>query len=242
MASAAPGAHQGASIGQKAAIVTTALIVAIIAVMAPAPAALLAIVASPVFLAFMMLQLAAVVDSAPPARAVEPPLNAARHWPIYSVLVPLYRESAILDQLLTALSALDYPATSLDAVLLLEADDAETHDALRARTLPDWLRVEVVPAGQPRTKPRALNHGLTLIHGQFVTVYDAEDIPDPDQLKRAVIAFEEAASDVGCLQARLAIDNGPDGWLPLMMAVEYAALFDVVKCPERISGVSGRNL
>jgi glycosyltransferase XagB len=237
MAKPTPGAHQGASHGQKALSAAAVLSVAVIAATAPAPAALLAIAASPVFLAFMMLQLAAVFDSAPPpGNAEKPPPHDTRHWPVYSVLVPLYRESAVLGQLIAALSALDYPAASLDVVLLLEADDEETRDAVRAHCRPGWLRAEIVPPGQPRTKPRALNHGLGLIHGHYVTVYDAEDIPDPDQLKRAVIAFEEAPSDVGCLQARLAIDNGPDGWLPLMMAVEYAALFDVVKCGMAQSG------
>jgi glycosyltransferase XagB len=230
MTSQRPGADQGASTGQKAFAVGAILIIAAIAVLTPAPAAVLAIAASPVFLAFMILQLAALVDSTPLPRTAKPPANATRHWPSYAVLVPLYREEAVLGQLLAALSALDYPANSLDVVLLLEADDEDTAEALRFHALPEAFRVVIVPPGEPRTKPRALNHGLTLVGSQFVTVYDAEDIPDPDQLKRAVLAFETAGPDIGCLQARLAIDNGPDGWLPLMMAIEYAALFDVVKC------------
>ncbi len=230
------GADQGTSVGQKVTAFAALFIVACVVVIAPAPAALLAITASPVFLAFMMVQLAAAFEPVPPGKSLlqgKPTLVASystRVWPVYSVLVPLYREQAVLSQLLTALSALDYPRDALDVVLLLEADDEETAYALQRWTMPGWIRIVVVPPGHPRTKPRALNHGLTLVSGTYVTVYDAEDIPDPDQLKLAVMAFEEAPRDVGCLQARLAIDNGPDGWLPLMMVIEYAALFDVVKC------------
>ncbi len=224
------GARDGASTRQK--ILASALLILIvsIAVFAPAPAALLAILASPLFLACMMLQLAASFEAyQPPVRGNSPGAQD-RSWPVYSILVPLYREVSVLDQLLAALAALDYPKASLDVVFLIERDDIETIAALSARALAPWIRVEIVPAGFPRTKPRALNHGLALIHGFYVTVFDAEDIPDPDQLKLAVLAFETAPTDVGCLQARLAIDNAPDGWLPLMMSIEYAGLFDAVKC------------
>ncbi len=225
-----PGAREGASYGQKAAFVGGVLLVGAVVGFAPAPGAILAIVVSPVFLAFMMLQLAATFESPPLGDPVILPENSSRPWPVYSILVPLYREAAVVPQLFSALAALQYPKDSLDVVLLIEADDGETQRALQAITLPGWIRIAMVPAGNPRTKPRALNHGLALVRGAFVTVYDAEDIPDPDQLKRAVLAFESAPPDVGCLQARLAVDNGPDGWLPLMMSIEYAGLFDAVKC------------
>jgi glycosyltransferase XagB len=231
-----PGACDGASLRQKILALAVLLLILSIAVFAPAPAALLAILASPLFLACMMLQLAASFEEHQPLARDKSPGTPERSWPVYSILVPLYREASVVNQLLMALSALDYPKTSLDVMLLIEGDDAGTREALVAHILPAWIRMEIVPDGFPRTKPRALNHGLALVQGLYVTVFDAEDIPDPDQLKQAVLAFESAPPDVGCLQARLAIDNAPDGWLPLMMSIEYAALFDAVKCGMAFGG------
>jgi glycosyltransferase XagB len=231
-----PGARDGSSRGQKIFAAALFLLIVSIAVFTPNPAAILAILASPLFLACMILQLAASFEAHQPLardRILDIP---ERIWPVYSILVPLYREVAVLDQLLAALAALDYPRASLDILLLIESDDTGMINALNARVLPGWIRVEIVPAGFPRTKPRALNHGLSLMHGVYSTVFDAEDIPDPDQLKLAVLTFEDAPPDVGCLQARLAIDNAPDGWLPLMMSIEYAALFDAVKCGMAFGG------
>jgi glycosyltransferase XagB len=129
----------------------------------------------------------------------------------------------------SAWPGLDYPANRLEIFFLLEESDLETIAALRTALLAPNMRLIVVPRGYPRTKPRALNHGLTIARGEFITVFDAEDIPEPDQLKKAVATFEQSPSEVFCLQARLAIDNGAAAWLARMMQIEYAGLFDVLK-------------
>jgi len=111
---------------------------------------------------------------------------------------------------------------------VIEADDRETRDALRAQPLAPFMEVLVVPPGAPRTKPRALNMALPLAMGELTVVYDAEDVPDPGQLRLAVDAFARAGPDVGCLQARLVIDNTRDNWLTRLFTIEYATLFDVL--------------
>lgn len=118
---------------------------------------------------------------------LEPPAGG---WPVYTVLVPLYRERNVAGSILASLEKLDYPREKLDVKFLLEADDPETLDALKAAGIPWWAEVVVVPPGQPKTKPRACNHGLERARGEFLVIYDAEDHPAPDQLKQAVIAFD----------------------------------------------------
>lgn len=144
-------------------------------------------------------------------------------WPLFTVLLPVYREAHILPDLLTALTALDYPRDRLDAIVLVEADDAETCEAA-ARVATSWLRVVVVPPGEPRTKPRACNVGLAAARGEFLVVFDAEDRPDPDQLKQAVRVFRRSPPGVVCLQAHLNYYNSRDNLLTRCFAVEYAAL------------------
>ncbi|WP_020188084.1 glycosyltransferase [Methylopila sp. 73B] len=164
-----------------------------------------------------------------PARPERPLLlRSEQSLPIYTVLVALAREAAIVPDLLDALERLDYPPAKLDIKLLVEADDRETLGALDARPPRAGIEVLKLPPGGPRTKPRALNAGLMAARGRFLTVFDAEDRPEPDQLRRALDAFGTSPETVACVQARLAIDNHGDGWLARQFRIEYAALFDVV--------------
>ena len=156
------------------------------------------------------------------------PLPPDHALPRYTILVPLYKEAAVLGHLLDALERLDYPRAKLDIKLLIEADDDETHLALERLEPGALYDIVIVPRGRPRTKPRALNVGLAYARGDLLTVYDAEDDPDPMQLRRAAAAFAQAPAELACLQCPLAIDNARDGWLAGLFALEYAALFDVL--------------
>jgi cellulose synthase/poly-beta-1,6-N-acetylglucosamine synthase-like glycosyltransferase len=176
------------------------------------------------FAANVFLRLAAITLAREGGRPPPPLIGPA---PVYSIIAPLYREANMLPQLIAALDALDYPKAKLDIKIVIEAEDHETLHSIAGMRLPGRYEVIVAPPGQPRTKPRAMNVALPFLRGAFAVVYDAEDQPDPDQLRRAVEMFAEAP-DVACLQARLVIDNARDSWLTRMFAIEYAMLFDVV--------------
>lgn len=159
---------------------------------------------------------------------VETDFLAETDLPIYTILVPLRQEDELVPDLLAALHALDYPRAKLEVLLLVEPEDFATREALAAARLPPWLHVVLGPiGGSLRTKPRALNIGLMMARGTLVTVYDAEDRPEPDQLRRAAAVFATAPETLACVQARLAIDNGDTSLLARLFAIEYAALFDV---------------
>jgi hypothetical protein len=163
----------------------------------------------------------------PPLEAGQPPVGDDRDLPVYTVLVALAREGAVVPGLLDALERLDYPAPKLDIKLLIEEGDQETLAALAARPPRPGVEVLVLPPGGPKTKPRALNAGLLAARGRLLTVFDAEDRPEPGQLRLALDAFRKGPENLACVQARLAIDNLDDGWLVRHFAIEYAALFDV---------------
>ena len=148
--------------------------------------------------------------------------------PVYSVLVPLFRETGIVGQLVAALDQLDYPKPLLDIKLILEETDIAMHRAIAQMGLPDHFEVIVVPAGRPQTKPRALNYALQFARGELLTIYDAEDIPEPDQLRKAVLAFAHGPSNLACLQAELTFYNANENWLTRQFTVEYAILFGLV--------------
>ncbi len=147
--------------------------------------------------------------------------------PAYSIIVALYREATAVQGLVEALEALDYPLEKLDITFVLEADDAETRYALSKLNLGPPFTIVTAPGIGPKTKPKALNAALPFARGTYVAIFDAEDRPEPDQLRKAVQAFRSGHQKLACVQARLTIDNSTDSWLTRMFAAEYAGLFDV---------------
>ena len=124
--------------------------------------------------------------------------------PVYTVLLPAFKEHDIVHDLLRGVGQLDYPKDKLDIRLLLEDDDTDTICGRGGERAAELVEIVLVPAAEPRTKPKALNYGLAGARGELVTIYDAEDRPDPLQLRRAAVAFAAgSAADVACLQAKL---------------------------------------
>ena len=147
-------------------------------------------------------------------------------WPRYTILCPLYREAVIVPQFVQAMRVLDYPTDKLQVLFLTEEDDAATREAILALELPAHFQVITVPPGEPRTKPRACNFGLLSATGDYVVIYDAEDVPDPLQLKKAVLAFANHAPEVACIQAKLNFYNQSQNVLTRWFTAEYSLWFD----------------
>lgn len=204
-----------------------ALLFAFLLALSLAPATTLVafhVAATAGFFACIGLRFIAYASARPLRLKPLPPVEPGEQ-PVYSVLVALYREKEVLQQLLASLGKLQWPRARLEIKLVCEADDAETLDALRLMPLPPHVEVVLVPPGTPRTKPKALAYALPLCRGEFVTLYDAEDRPHPLQLVEAWQGFRDGDAAVGCLQAPLVVTNGGASVLSLMFAFEYAALF-----------------
>jgi hypothetical protein len=168
------------------------------------------------------LRLAACVVRPEPLPRIEIP---DRFLPVYTLIIPLHREARVVGRLVDALRALDYPPEKLDVKIVLEEDDNETRDAVEALALRAPFEVVILPHSHPRTKPKALAATLPFARGSFVAVYDAEDEPEPRQLRDALAAFK-ADPGLACVQAKLTIDNVHDGWISSYFATEYAGLFE----------------
>ncbi|MCR4282151.1 MAG: glycosyltransferase [Bauldia sp.] len=166
------------------------------------------------------------------AKAGPPPVRAdagdGAGLPVYTILVPLHDEADLVPDLIGALDAISWPRDRLDIKLLLEAGDRDTIAAARQVAPGAPYEIVVVPPIGPRTKPKALSFALPFARGEFLTVYDAEDRPHPDQLREAFAAFARSGPELACLQSALVIDNEKPNWLSLSFAVEYAALFDAL--------------
>lgn len=148
--------------------------------------------------------------------------------PRYTIFCPLYKEWQVLPQFVEAMNKLDYPKAKLQVMLQLEEDDAETVSRARAMGLPKHFKIVVVPNSKPKTKPKAMNYGLQFATGEIVTIYDAEDVPEPLQLKKVVAAFKKLPEEVICVQGKLNFYNPYQNVLTRMFTAEYSLWFDLV--------------
>ncbi len=157
--------------------------------------------------------------------------------PTYTVLVPVFREANIVHDLVRNLEVLDWPKDRLEVLVLVEAEDHETREAVIDAAPPEWMRIVIVPPGSPQTKPRACNVGLAIAQGEYVVIYDAEDRPDPDQLKKVFLTFDRAGDDTVCVQAALSYFNADENALTRMFTLEYSYWFDYM-----LAGLDARQL
>lgn len=178
-------------------------------------------------------------------KVTEKELRQKRSWPSYTILCPLYKEALVVPQFIGAMQKIDYPKKSLKVLLLLESNDTETITAIRSMNLPHFFTIVVVPHSLPKTKPKACNYGLLQATGEYCVIYDAEDIPDPLQLKKAVIAFERAPLSTACVQAKLNYYNWNQNLLTRLFTLEYSLWFNLIltglqsiKAPIPLGGTS----
>jgi cellulose synthase/poly-beta-1,6-N-acetylglucosamine synthase-like glycosyltransferase len=165
--------------------------------------------------------------------------------PIYSIIVPMYKEPEVLPHITKSLLCLDYPLEKLDIKLVLEEDDKETIEKAKALNLPDIFETIIVPHSLPKTKPKACNYALFFTRGEYITIYDAEDKPEPDQLKKAIACFKKSPANTAVVQARLNYFNIDENWLTKMFTMEYSLWFDFflpalekIKVPIPLGGTS----
>lgn len=159
--------------------------------------------------------------------------------PRYAALLPVHKEANMLGHLVDRVERLNYPRQKLCLLLLIEHDDHETLAAAREIGIPfcsqpgnpapgGHLRVLVIPPGGRKTKPNALNAAMDIVVGEgceLITIYDAEDRPDPDQLLKAVGTFRAAPPRLACLQAELAFWNDNTNWITALYWISYKVHF-----------------
>ncbi|WP_088188426.1 glycosyltransferase family 2 protein [Desulfosporosinus sp. FKA] len=151
-----------------------------------------------------------------------------RNLPIYTILVPMYKESSVIPALVEHLERLDYPKFKLDIRLLIEEDDKEAQKLLQSLKLPYYYSCIVVPQSMPKTKPKACNYGLIHARGEYVVIYDAEDRPEPDQLKKVYLAFSQSPDTCCCIQSKLNYYNSEQNLLTRWFTQEYSMWYDLL--------------
>ncbi|MGY1608205.1 glycosyltransferase [Geodermatophilus sp. SYSU D00700] len=142
------------------------------------------------------------------------------YTPPVAVLVGCKDEELVVDGMVTALLALDYPA---DRLTLVVVDDGSA-DATGAK-LDAWaareprLRVLHRLPGAGGGKSGALNEALALVDAEIVLVFDADHEPEPTALRRLVRHFRDPV--VGAVMGRCVIRNGQDSSMAGTVFLDY---------------------
>ncbi len=146
--------------------------------------------------------------------------------PVYTILLPVYKEDKLIRKLIWNLRGLNYPQDKLDVKLLIEEDDDKTLNAVRTLDFPANFEVIVIPFMMPKTKPKACNYSITFCRGELLAIYDAEDVPDTWQLKKAYLMFKKLPKEFVVVQGALNYFNRNENLLTRMFTLEYSYWFD----------------
>ncbi|MFF0751964.1 glycosyltransferase family 2 protein [Streptomyces sp. NPDC004267] len=210
---------------QLVALAVAVTAVAVVVVFVPLVAlALLTVVVTAYSLLHAVIAVAGLLHRRPGAAAADPPVPDTQ-LPSYTVLVPAYQESEVIGGLVRHLAELDYPPDRLEVLILVERHDPDTRRAVLAADPPPFVRIVQLPSGPPQTKPRSVNLGLMLARGELLVIFDAEDRPDPAQLRRVAARFAARDGRTACVQAQLLFRNAAGNWLTRQFAMEYALRF-----------------
>ena len=137
-----------------------------------------------------------------PVRPLRPD-RARDSWPAITVQLPIYDERRVVERLIDAVAALDYPAARLEIQVLDDSTDDTCERAASAVARHRARGVDIRHlrrGGRAGYKAGALAWGLERARGELIAVFDADFVPPADFLRRMVPHFGDPA--VGMAQAR----------------------------------------
>ncbi len=181
-----------------------------------------------------LTRLALRAYAAPPA--LPPPAPA--EWPRVTVQLPLYNEQNVVERIIDATAALDYPADLLHIQVLDDSNDATVGLAATrvAHHTACGLRISHVRRpDREGYKAGALRHGLTETDGEFIAIFDADFVPEPDFLRRTVPYFLQDAA-VGVVQTRWGHLNQNESLLTRLQAFGLDAHFLIEQVGRTFAG------
>lgn len=187
-----------------------------------------------------------MLEPGPVPEPGDPP-PPVRPWPQVTVQLPVYNEAHVVERLIDACASLDYPRHSLEIQVLDDSDDATCEIAARRVA---WWRsrgvdiVHVQRAERDGYKAGALQNGLLLASGDFIAIFDADFVPQPDFLRQLIPHFDE--DDVGLVQARWGHLNADHSLLTRIQAFGLDAHFgleqrvrNAIGCFMNFNGTAG---
>ncbi len=158
-------------------------------------------------------------------------------WPVVTVQLPIYNEYYVVERLIDAACALDYPREKLEIQVLDDSTD-ETVD--KSRELVEkyqklGFNIQLLHR-KHRTgyKAGALREALVKARGEYIAIFDADFIPPQDFLKRTIPYFRNRK--IGMVQARWGYLNQDYSLLTRAQAIGLDGHFVVEQAARNRSG------
>ncbi len=158
--------------------------------------------------------------------------------PIVTVQLPVYNEMYVVERLIRAAAALDYPPDRLEIQVL---DDSTDETSSLAQGVVEQMRIDGCSIvylhrdSREGYKAGALARGLECARGELIAVFDADFVPSPDFLRRIVPYFEDVA--VGMVQSRWGHINRAHNLLTRLEAILLDAHFIIEHTARNRSGL-----
>ena len=149
-------------------------------------------------------------------------------YPGITVQLPIYNEKYVVERLIDAVSKLDYPKTKLEIQILDDSTDETSQIILRKieSIRPLGLNINFIHREDRRGyKAGALAHGLKLADGEFIAIFDADFLPEPDFLKNTITHFSDP--ELGVVQTRWTHLNSEYSLLTKLQAFALDAHFSI---------------
>lgn len=130
-------------------------------------------------------------------------LNNPEEVPYVTIQLPVFNEAYVMERLLDNIALMDYPRQKLEIQVLDDSTDETVHTTAAhvdrlAQTGLDI--VHITRTDRKGFKAGALKEGLEIAKGEFIAIFDADFLPDPDWLKKTVIYFKDP--QIGVVQTR----------------------------------------
>ena len=129
------------------------------------------------------------------------PPQAPNPWPKVTVQLPIYNERYVVERLIDAVANLNYPHELLQIQILDDSTD-ETGDLIQTKVLayPNLNFEYLHRSNRIGFKAGALKEALPSAQGEFVAIFDADFVPEPDFLIKALPYF--SSPKIGMVQSR----------------------------------------
>lgn len=155
-------------------------------------------------------------------------------WPAVTVQLPIYNERNVAERVICAAASMDYPRDRLEIQVLDDSVDETKQivDRLVERLAREGLDIKAVRReDRDGYKAGALANGTALARGEFLAVFDADFVPGPDYLRRALPPFL-ADAEIAFVQTRWGHLNRDENILTICLALGIDGHF-LVEQPAR---------
>jgi cellulose synthase/poly-beta-1,6-N-acetylglucosamine synthase-like glycosyltransferase len=164
-------------------------------------------------------------------------LPALGFEPLVTVQLPIYNEKYVVERLLDAVSQLDYPSARLEIQVLDDStDDTASIIARKIESFKD-LNLKITYLHRDDRvgfKAGALKEGAKRAAGEFIAIFDADFIPEPDFLRKTIGYFQDPS--IGVVQTRWAHINKDYSFLTQLQAFGLDAHFTIEQGARNAAG------